>query len=193
MTRRSIAVWLGAIFTLSVLLVLGCGESYRARTARLEKERQDKKDTERDRLLSKYPSAVDFCKFAQNFESQYTINLQDAIRNKPEQTYWIEVLLMDVVRRGERMKLECTAWVDSTSMFSLNCPERVYAALTSDPKVTQFDTCFVVFRLKAVTATQLELRGEQDGEDISVTLDCSIGTRVFTGEALEVRRVSGGG
>jgi len=98
--------------------------------------------------------------------------------------------MMDVVRRGERMKLEFTGPVDGTSLFSVNCPEHIYAAITSDPRATQFDTYVIVFTLKAVTPTQLEVRGEQDGEDVIVTLDRSIGTRVFAGEALEVRRVS---
>ena len=190
MKHRSIAAWLAVIFNLSVLLVLGCGESYQARTVRLEKEFKDRKAAEINRLLSQYPSAVDFNKFAENFWDQYTVNLQDAIRNKPEQIYWIEVYLIDLVRRGDNMKVEFADSVVGTSMFSLNCPERVYSAITSDPKVTQIDTYFVFFTLKSVTSAQLELRSEQDGEVSSVTLDSSIGARVFTGEALEVRRVS---
>ena len=190
MRRRSIAAWLAAMLSLFVL-VLGCSESYQARTARQEKERQRKQAAERNQLLSHYPAAVDFSKFEQEFEIQFTVGLQDAIRNTPERTYWIEAWMVDVVRRGERMKLEFTGPVYGTSVFSLNCPEPVYAAITSDPKATLFDTYLVVFTLKAVTPTQLELRGEQDGEDIFATLDSSISTRVFAGEALEVRRVSG--
>ncbi len=189
MRRRSIAAWLVAILGLFVL-VLGCSESYQARTARREKGRQQRKVAERNQLLSHYPSAVDFSKFEQDFVSRFTVDLQDAIRNAPERTYWIEAWMIDVVRRGERIKLEFTGLFDGTSVFSLNCPEQVYAAITSDPKATLFGKYLVVFTLKAVTPTKLELRGEQDGEDIFVTLDSSISTRVFTGEALEVRRVS---
>ena len=189
MRSKSIAVWLVAMLGLFVL-VLGCSESYQARTARQKKERQQRKAAERNQLLSHYPSAVDFSKFEQEFESRFTVDLQDAIRNTPERTYWIEAWMLDVVRRGERMKLEFTGLLDDTSVFSLNCPGPVYATITSKPKTTLFDTYLVVFTLKAVTPTQLELRGEHDGEDIYVTLDNSISTRVFAGEALEVRQVS---
>jgi hypothetical protein len=188
MKPRSNAGRLAAMLSLFVL-ALGCRESYQARTARQEEERQEKKAAERKQLLPHYPSAVDFSEFEQGFESQFTVGLQDAIRSTPERTYWVEAWMMDVVRRGERVKLEFTGPGYGTSVFSLDCAKEVYTALTSDPKATQLDTYLVVFTLKAVTPAQLELRGEQNGEDVEITLDSTVGTRVFVGKALEVHRV----
>jgi hypothetical protein len=190
MTHRTIAPCLAVVFALFALLASGCSESHQARKAREAKERQQRKDAERKRVLSHYPSAVDFSKFEREFEGRFTIALQDAVRHTPESTYWIEAELMDVIRRGERTTLEFSGPVDGTSLFSLNCPEQVYVAITSDSEATQFDTYFIVFTLKAVTPTRLELRGEQGGEDVNVALDGTIGTKVFVGEALEVHRVS---
>jgi hypothetical protein len=190
MTGRQAAACLAVIFNLSLLHVLGCAESNEARTARLGREHRERMNAEKNRLLSQYPSAVDFSTFAESFSDQYTVNLQDSIRNKPEQIYWIVVPAMDVVRRGESMRVEFTDWVGGTSMFSLNCPEKFYAAIKSDPRATRLDTYLVVFTLKAVAPTQLELRGEQNGEDISVTLDSDIDARALTGRAVDIRRVS---
>jgi hypothetical protein len=111
------------LFTVGCILLAlltGCRESAKQRRAREESQRRSDETVFRNKVLSRYASAVDFAKEGERelFAPMLTVEVQEQIAARPEQLYWIEVEHFNVLRRGSEIVLSIKtiddSWVDLT-------------------------------------------------------------------------------
>jgi hypothetical protein len=154
---------LSLTFLLTLLLLVSCGESPTARSAREQKERDAKAQDVRTRFRATHPQARPFRSDEESLgNNRLTLEIQSDIENNPNQEYWVETPSIDVYRSANGHLVVSSKVGDD--LIRLQCSDVQAKQIVSSRGHTFGTTFILLFSLTKAAPIRIEITAEAEND-----------------------------